>query len=487
MCVCQTHILLGQTDALLQALQQLLASMKGAGDSNDVLRQLLADAPLLLQPLQASAAQCKGGSLLAAEAGAVASLLPRVHLPGMSDVQQTALLGLLEAASTVFCAAGLDVAAQRFCLHATASAREEHIRDEAAGVAAGEVSTPQLAAAWAAPAPPAPQCKAERRRALTASDVAWAQASSHQGAILQLCLPEQPTWSIVRGLGLALWLRDGDALAQLCRRIANVEYKSSGNDPARCALWHVALGQARVLGQLYSIAGERKVAELLVRDFSDPRWQRAALKNAHALCSKHRYALAAAFFILANKLAEAVSLCLKKMEDGQLACVVARLVGGAACDELRWVLGQMDGHRWLGAVSATLLGEPTACVLAALSKQEYSGRSSDTEARTAKLFGLSTSQYDGIDRGVFAEGVAGDAAEHQGRVDALHREAAFHLGRDAMPLLALAELGRCRTAPQSWADRAFQQQQVHAAVAGREQQQQVQLAALLPFKLMLNM
>ena len=38
--------------------------------------------------------------------------------------------------------------------------------------------------------------------------MAWAQASPHQGAIVQLCLPEQPTWSIVRGLGLALWLRD---------------------------------------------------------------------------------------------------------------------------------------------------------------------------------------------------------------------------------------------------------------------------------------
>ena len=57
-------------------------------------------------------------------------------------------------------------------------------------------------------------------------------------------------------------------------------------------------------------------------------------------------------------------------------------------------------------MSATLLDKPAACVLAALSKQECGGRESDTEARTAKLFGLNVSHYDGIDRGALTEGEA---------------------------------------------------------------------------------
>ena len=472
----KAHVLLGQTDALHQALQQLSGCLKGAGDSDDVLRQLLADAPLLLQPLRRAADGLQSSSSsLAEEASAVASVLWRAQLPGISAAEQTALHATLDATSAVFGAPGLDPAAQRYCLHATMSVRELKQRSEAASAS----EQPQREAGWGQLPPQRgnESAPAQEMRAVSTSDVAWAQLSPNQDVILRMCMPEQPTWSIVRGLGVALWLRDGGALVQLCRRVANVEYTSNGKDPARCALWHVALGQVRVLGQLYSMNGEGKVAELLVRDFKDPRWQRAALKNAHALCSKHRYPLAAAFFILAGKLAEAVSLCAKKMEDGQLACVVARLVGGSACEELRWALAQAERHRWLGAISAKLLDGSQACMLAALAQQDVGGGAA---ADTAKLFGLSSSPCNDIDVGAYADAVAGGAAELGARVDTLHREAALHLGRDAMPLLALAELGRCRGSPQarSWADRGFWQlQALHAA--GGDEQRKAQVAEAL--------
>ena len=108
-----------------------------------------------------------------------------------------------------------------------------------------------------------------------------------------------------------------------------------------------------------------KVSELIARDFSSDRWQRAALKNAHALCSKRRYALAAAFFLLAGKLSEAVKLCTSKMKDYQLACLVSRLVGGDDSSELRSILqyGRLCTNRWLRVATGVCLRLPTSLLV----------------------------------------------------------------------------------------------------------------------------
>jgi len=63
-------------------------------------------------------------------------------------------------------------------------------------------------------------------------------------------------------------------------------------------------------------------------DFTQHRWSTAALKNAFALLAKQRYEHAVAFFLLANKLWDAVEVCISRLHDPQLALVIVRLYEG---------------------------------------------------------------------------------------------------------------------------------------------------------------
>lgn len=58
------------------------------------------------------------------------------------------------------------------------------------------------------------------------------------------------------------------------------------------------------------------------------RWRKAALKNAYALLGKQRFDHAAAFFLLAGNLKDAVEICLHKLQDIQLAIIIIRLYEG---------------------------------------------------------------------------------------------------------------------------------------------------------------
>ena len=49
----------------------------------------------------------------------------------------------------------------------------------------------------------------------------------------------------------------------------------------------------------------------------------AAAKNAFVLNSKHKYEQAILFFLLANRLSDAVNICLKNLQDYQLALLIA--------------------------------------------------------------------------------------------------------------------------------------------------------------------
>ena len=70
------------------------------------------------------------------------------------------------------------------------------------------------------------------------------------------------------------------------------------------------------------------MAAFFSNDFTQERWKKAALKNAFALLAKQRFEHAAAFFLLANKLWDAVQVCISRLGDLQLAFVITRLYEG---------------------------------------------------------------------------------------------------------------------------------------------------------------
>ena len=79
-----------------------------------------------------------------------------------------------------------------------------------------------------------------------------------------------------------------------------------------------------MLAGLYKAKKDQKLFEFLSRDFNEKRHQEAALKNAYALLSKHRYELSATFFALAGQYEDAAKLCLKHLNDVSLSIAILR-------------------------------------------------------------------------------------------------------------------------------------------------------------------
>lgn len=143
--------------------------------------------------------------------------------------------------------------------------------------------------------------------------------------------------------------------------IARNEYtKSEMKNPIDCSLFYLALKKKTVLQGLWRMASwnreQAATLRLLANNFDDPKWRTAALKNAYALMSKRRFAYAAAFFLLADHLHDAVTVCLKQLKDLQLAITVARVYEGDQGPVLRRLLEEevlaiaaQEGNRWLAS------------------------------------------------------------------------------------------------------------------------------------------
>lgn len=81
------------------------------------------------------------------------------------------------------------------------------------------------------------------------------------------------------------------------------------------------------LSQFRSVSDSKKAA-FFSNNFSEDHWKNKAQKNAFVLLGKQRFEEAAAFFLLADKLWDAVEVCVSNLSDFQLAFVVIRLYEG---------------------------------------------------------------------------------------------------------------------------------------------------------------
>jgi len=96
-------------------------------------------------------------------------------------------------------------------------------------------------------------------------------------------------------------------------------------DPLDAALFYLAMKKKNLVWGLFRSKRDERMTKFLGNNFADDRWRKAALKNAFALLGKQRFEHAAAFFLLAGALRDAIEICLTKLEDFQLALVIARL------------------------------------------------------------------------------------------------------------------------------------------------------------------
>ncbi|GAA5804339.1 hypothetical protein HPULCUR_009827 [Helicostylum pulchrum] len=211
----------------------------------------------------------------------------------------------------------------------------------------------------------------QRQADLQSCDFVWALHSQSQDLLLERCVRLCGTkfvWEDARSLGIFLWLQKIDVVREQMSNIARNIYlsKTDDRDPADCTLFYLALRKKNLLQGLWRSASSHKeqtiMKKFLANDFNEPRWQRAASKNAFALLGRQRFEYAASFFLLADKLRDAVNVILKNMKDYQLAIAICRVYDGDDSPLLKEILENSiipmaieTNDRWLISIGFWLL------------------------------------------------------------------------------------------------------------------------------------
>lgn len=99
-------------------------------------------------------------------------------------------------------------------------------------------------------------------------------------------------------------------------------------EPLDAGLFYLAMKKQTLMKGLFKTVSNSKMMTFFGNNFSLERWKKAALKNAFVLLGMQRFEHAAAFFLLAGKLWDAVEVCVSRLEDLQLALVITRLYEG---------------------------------------------------------------------------------------------------------------------------------------------------------------
>ncbi|XP_072134293.1 dmX-like protein 2 isoform X2 [Mobula birostris] len=162
---------------------------------------------------------------------------------------------------------------------------------------------------------------------LSTCHFAWAFHSEAEEELLNMIPAIQkgdPQWSDLKAMGVGWWIRNINTLRKCIEKVAKAAFQRN-NDALDAALFYLAIKKKAVLWGLFRSQQDKKMTEFFKHNFSEDRWRKAALKNAFALLGKQRFEQAAAFFLLAGSLKDAIEVILEKMDDIQLAMIIARL------------------------------------------------------------------------------------------------------------------------------------------------------------------
>nr|CAH7714409.1 unnamed protein product [Callosobruchus chinensis] len=260
-------------------------------------------------------------------------LLTHMHLPGLSSLDQMHLLALADTVST--CNTDL---AERFAIDAAKSAMvKENLMGQTEEMMTENLDDCGLRFLLAMKhygyllrCLPLAQRNQFQKKGVGSNNLAWAFHSESQDELLNL-IPSyakgKPTWPQLRELGVGWWVRNLTLLKQCVQVLAKAAYQAN-EDPMDAALYYLALNKKSLLWGLYRSKRDERMTSFFSNNFSEDRWRKAALKNAYALLGKQRFEHAAAFFLLAGNLKDAVEICLNRLQDIQLAIIIVRLYKG---------------------------------------------------------------------------------------------------------------------------------------------------------------
>lgn len=195
----------------------------------------------------------------------------------------------------------------------------------------------------------------KKQRSLSMRDISWALHSDQKEVLYSAVMHvyKRLDWQAVKNCGLVYWL-DKRRLQELVETVAKCEFADERDASGRVSVLYLAIKKKQLLIGLWKTTShpeKEKVLKFLNNNFSEPRWQSAALKNAFVLLGKHRYLDAAYFFLLADKIKDCCLTLCNKLGEVELALAVAKVNDDKAALILiieRYVLPQAlaQGDRW---------------------------------------------------------------------------------------------------------------------------------------------
>ncbi|KAF2635435.1 hypothetical protein P280DRAFT_473836 [Massarina eburnea CBS 473.64] len=203
-------------------------------------------------------------------------------------------------------------------------------------------------------------------------EITWAFHSQSQDILVDLVsrhFSGKMLWQHAKESGMFMWMTDITALRAQFEVIARNEYtRTEEKNPVDCSLYYLALRKKAVLVGLWRMATwsreQGATHRLLSNNFAEARWKTAALKNAYALMGRRRFEYAAAFFLLADHLLDAISVLHNQLGDTQLAIAVARVYDGDNSPILQTFLREkilpqaaQQNNRWLATWAFWMIGK----------------------------------------------------------------------------------------------------------------------------------
>ncbi|KAK7072832.1 DmX-like protein 1 [Halocaridina rubra] len=268
------------------------------------------------------------------QAQILAALLTHTHLPGLSSLDQMHLLALADTVASC----NVDFA-DRFDINMAKEllAKETYSRsatDEPSMDALDDCGLRFLLAmrhhTYLLRCLPIAQRAALQKGGIGSHNFVWAFHSESQEELLDF-IPSvrngNPRWSELRELGFGWWVRNNTLLSQCISKVAKAAFQLK-NDPLDAAIYYLAMKKKSLVWGLFRSINDKRMTDFFSNNFSDERWRKAALKNAFALLGKQRFEHAAAFFLLAGALKDALEVVLNKLQDEQLALIIIRLYEG---------------------------------------------------------------------------------------------------------------------------------------------------------------
>ncbi|XP_018327674.1 dmX-like protein 2 isoform X2 [Agrilus planipennis] len=259
-------------------------------------------------------------------------MLTHTHLPGLSSLDQMHLLALADTVST--CNTDL---AERFAIDAAKNAMAKENVGQSSEVIADSLDDCGLRFLLAMKhytyllrCLPLAQRTQFQKQGVGTNNLAWAFHSETQEELLNQIpsyAKKEPTWPVLRELGVGWWIRNITVLKECVQMLAKAAYQVK-QDPMDAALYYLAMNKKSLLWGLYRSKRDERMTSFFSNDFKDDKWRKSALKNAYALLGKQRFDHAAAFFLLAGHLKDAVEVVLNKLQDIQLAIIIVRLYEG---------------------------------------------------------------------------------------------------------------------------------------------------------------